>query len=100
MNRSAESVLSEMQREGDVSCGTGSKVKIGRPTALSHADQFELYAYRKTGVAIKTCASMFRVSVPTAKRIIAKFRSYDQQIEQVAREYRATVEAGARLHAK
>jgi hypothetical protein len=68
-------------------------IKTGRPPALSHADEFELYCYRKSGVSTKTCASMWRVSVPTAKRIIAKFREYDQQIEPVAREFRAKVEA-------
>lgn len=63
-------------------------IKTGRPPRLSRADEFELYCYRKAGIAIKTCASMWRVSVPTANRIIAKFRSYDTQVEPVAREFR------------
>lgn len=67
--------------------------RIGRPSRLSYADEFELYCYRKSGVAIKTCASMWRVSVPTANRIIAKFRAYDERIEPVAREFRDTIEA-------
>lgn len=65
-----------------------SKVRTGRPPRLSRADEFELYCYRKAGIAIKTCASMWRVSVPTANRIIAKFRSYDSQVEPLAREFR------------
>jgi hypothetical protein len=65
--------------------------RMGRPPRLSHADEFELYCYRKSGVAIKTCAAMWRVSVPTANRIIAKFRSYDDSIEPVAREFRARI---------
>jgi hypothetical protein len=65
--------------------------KMGRPPRLRHADEFELYCYRKSGVAIKTCAAMFRVSVPTANRIIAKFRAYDEQIEPVAREFRERI---------
>ena len=60
----------------------------GRPPTLSPADEFELYLYRKAGVAIKACASFFHVSVPTAKRIIAKFRSYDDRIEPTARPFR------------
>jgi hypothetical protein len=55
--------------------------RMGRPPRLSHADEFELYCYRKSGVSIKTCASMWRVSVPTANRIIAKFRGHDAQME-------------------
>lgn len=65
--------------------------KMGRPPRLRHADQFELYRYRKSGVPIKSCASFFRVSVPTANRIIAKFRRYDEQIEPVARELRERI---------
>lgn len=63
-------------------------IRIGRPPRLTHADEFELYCYRKSGVAIKTCASMWRVSVPTANRIIAKFRAYDERVEPTAREFR------------
>jgi hypothetical protein len=66
-------------------------VRTGRPTRLSHRDEFELYAYRKSGVPIKTCAAFFRVSVPTANRIIAKFRAYDDRIEPVAREFRERI---------
>ncbi len=65
--------------------------KIGRPPRLSHADEFELYCYRKSGLSIKTCASMWRVSVPTANRIIAKFRDYDEHIEPSAREFRERI---------
>lgn len=67
--------------------------RIGRPPRLSHADEFELYCYRKSGLSIKTCASMWRVSVPTANRIIAKFRGYDEQIEPSAREFRERIES-------
>jgi hypothetical protein len=91
--QSAAAVLEEMQREGDDPHGTGSKVKTGRPTALSRAEEWELYCYRKSGIALKTCASMWRVSVPTAKRIIAKFRAYDARVEPIAREFRATIES-------
>jgi hypothetical protein len=65
-----------------------SKVRTGRPPRLRHADEWELYCYRKSGMSIKQCASFFRVSVPTANRIIAKFRAYDEQIEPKAREFR------------
>lgn len=65
--------------------------RTGRPPRLSRADEFELYCYRKSGVAIKTCAAMWRVSVPTANRIIAKFRAHDNQIEPVAREFRERI---------
>ena len=71
--------------------GLSMAERIGRPPRLSHADEFELYCYRKSGVPIKTCASFFRVSVPTANRIIAKFRHYDEQIEPVAREFRERI---------
>jgi transposase InsO family protein len=93
VTRSAATVLEEMLRERNDNRGTGSKV-TGRPPALSPADEFELYLYRKQGAAsLKTIASMWRVSVPTAKRIIAKFRRYDARLEQSAREFRATAEA-------
>jgi hypothetical protein len=69
-----------------------SKVRTGRPPRLRRADEFELYCYRKSGVSIKTCASMFRVSVPTANRIIAKFREWDERVEPVAREFRDMIE--------
>jgi hypothetical protein len=67
--------------------------KMGRPPRLSHADEFELYCYRQSGVAIKTCASFFRVSVPTANRIIAKFRRYDEEIGPLAREFRERIKS-------
>jgi transposase len=63
---------------------------------LRPADEFELYCYRKSGVSIKHCAGMFRVSVPTAKRIIARFRAYDGHAEPLtreAREFRDTLRA-------
>jgi hypothetical protein len=69
-----------------------SKVKMGRPSALSRADEWNLYCYRKSGIAIKTCASMFRVSVPTANRIIARFREYDEHAEPLAREFRKSMD--------
>jgi hypothetical protein len=71
-----------------------SKVRIGRPPRLRRRDEWQLYCYRKSGVSIKTCASMFRVSVPTANRIIAKFREYDARVEPIAREFRDMVESG------
>jgi len=70
-----------------------SAPRIGRPPRLSHADEWELYCYRKSGVAIKTCASMWRVSVPTANRIIAKFREYDARVEPLAREFRDMIDS-------
>ena len=63
--------------------------RMGRPPRLKRADEWELYCYRKSGVAIKTCASMWRVSVPTANRIIAKFRAYDSaHASTLARQFR------------
>lgn len=62
--------------------------KMGRPPSLSHADEWNLYCYRKSGIAIKTCAAMFRVSVPTANRIIAKFRHLNESVEPLARQFR------------
>jgi hypothetical protein len=67
--------------------------RTGRPPALTPAEEWQLYCYKNSGVSTKTCASMFRVSVPTAKRIIAKFRRYDAQIEPLGREYRERVAA-------
>lgn len=72
---------------------TISKVRTGRPPRLKHADEWELYCYRKSGVPIKTCASMWRVSVPTANRIIAKFRAYDEQVEPTARAFRDMIKS-------
>ena len=68
-------------------------IRTGRPPRLSHAEEWNLYCYRKSGIAIKTCASMFRVSVPTANRIIAKFRHYDESAEPLAREFRERLNA-------
>jgi hypothetical protein len=65
-----------------------SKVRTGRPPALSRREEWELYCYRKSGLSIKTCASMWRVSVPTANRIIAKFSDYEAHVEPIAREFR------------
>jgi hypothetical protein len=70
-----------------------SRLRTGRPPRLSRADEWELYCYRKSGVAIKTCASMWRVSVPTANRIIAKFREYDARVEPLAREFRDMIDS-------
>lgn len=71
------------------------RIKTGRPPVLSRAEEWELYCYRKSGIAIKTCASMWRVSVPTANRIIAKFRAYDELVEPLAREFRDMVKSPA-----
>jgi len=60
---------------------------------LKQADEWELYCYRKAGNSIKICASMFRVSVPTANRIIAKFREYDERAEPLIRELREKTQA-------
>jgi hypothetical protein len=70
-----------------------SKVRTGRPPRLSRAEEFELYCYRQSGVPIKTCASMWRVSVPTANRIIAKFRDYASRVEPLAREFRDMIDS-------
>lgn len=95
MKRSIEQMAEEIHQEhiGRFPVERESKARIGRPSRLSYADEFELYCYRKSGVAIKTCASMWRVSVPTANRIIAKFRAFDERIEPVAREFRESIEA-------
>lgn len=69
-------------------CENESKVRTGRPPRLRRVEEWELYMYRKSGMSIKQCASFFRVSVPTANRIIAKFREYDARVEQVARPFR------------
>ena len=70
-----------------------SKVRTGRPPALSRREEWELYCYRKSGVSIKTCASMWRVSVPTANRIIAKFKAYDSKVEPTARAFRDMIKS-------
>lgn len=67
---------------------TQSSLRTGRPPRLSRADEWQLYCYRRSGVAIKTCASFFRVSVPTANRIIAKFRAHDERVGPAARAFR------------
>lgn len=69
-------------------------IKMGRPPRLSRADEWELYCYRKSGVSIRTCAAMWRVSVPTANRIIAKFREHDERIGQAARAFRDVIDSG------
>jgi hypothetical protein len=73
------------------------QTKMGRPPRLSHGDEWNLYCYRKAGIAIKTCASMFRVSVPTANRIIAKFRAHEDRIGPAARAFRDAINAGRDL---
>lgn len=70
-----------------------AKVRTGRPPRLKRADEWELYCYRKSGVSIRTCAAMWRVSVPTANRIIAKFRKYDEHVEPKAREFRDMIKS-------
>ncbi len=58
--------------------------KPGRPSKLSDAEKHEVRRYREAGVSIG-------VSVPTANRIIAKFRRFDEQIEPAAREFRERI---------
>ena len=70
-----------------------SKVHIGRPPRLRRTDEWELYCYRKAGMSIKQCASFFRVSVPTANRIIAKFREHESRVEPVARAFRDMIKS-------
>lgn len=68
-------------------------VRIGRPPRLSRSDEWELYCYRKVGMSIKQCASFYRVSVPTANRIIAKFRDYESRVEPIARPFRDMIKS-------
>lgn len=67
--------------------------RTGRPPRLSRSDEWELYCYRKSGMSIKTCAGMWRVSVPTANRIIAKFREHDDVIGPAWEAYKAAMKA-------
>lgn len=67
--------------------------RMGRPPRLSRSEEWELYCYRKSGVPIKTCASMWRVSVPTVNRIVAKLRDYDARVEPLAREFRDMIDS-------
>jgi hypothetical protein len=91
-----EHVATQRRPRGHVEHDTSeSKERIGRPPRLSRRDEWELYCYRKSGVSIKTCASMWRVSVPTANRIIAKFREYDARVEPIAREFRDMIDTMA-----
>lgn len=69
------------------------RIRTGRPPRLCRSDEWELYMYRKSGMSIKQCASFFRVSVPTANRIIAKFKAYDSQAEPIARDFRDSMNA-------
>lgn len=70
-----------------------SKVRTGRPPRLRRVEEWELYCYRKSGMSIKQCASFFRVSVPTANRIIAKFRAYESRVEPTARAFRDMIKS-------
>ena len=70
-----------------------SKVRTGRPPVLARRDEWELYCYRKSGMSIKQCASFFRVSVPTANRIIAKFREHEARVEPIARAFRDMIKS-------
>lgn len=70
-----------------------SKVRTGRPPRLRRVEEWELYCYRKSGMSIKQCASFWRVSVPTANRIIAKFRAYESRVEPIAREFRDMIKS-------
>jgi hypothetical protein len=67
--------------------------RTGRPPRLSRSEEWELYCYRKSDISIKTCAGMFRVSVPTANRIIAKFREYDDVVGPELEELKAKMKA-------
>jgi hypothetical protein len=49
--------------------------------------------YRKAGNPIKICAAMFRVSVPTANRIIAKFKAYDERVESLTKVLREAIDS-------
>lgn len=65
-------------------------MRTGRPHKLSPAEEHEMYRMRKAGVAIRTCAGFFRVSVPTANRILARQAAmFDPIVEPFAREFRA-----------
>jgi hypothetical protein len=69
---------------------------IGRPPRLTPAEEWNLFRYRQSGVAIKTCASFFRVSVPTANRIIAMFRERDSR-DEAKSWWRETADASDRI---
>lgn len=69
------------------------KNRTGRPPRLSRRDEWELYRYRKAGASIKTCAGMFRVSVPTANRIIAKFREHDALMGEAWETFKRQMDA-------
>ena len=85
MSEDLEALADEVHRE--------HVQRMGRPPRLSQADEWELYCYRKSGIAIKTCASMFRVSVPTANRIIARFREHNETIGAAFEELKAKMKA-------
>lgn len=88
-----EHIASQRRPRGHVEHPTeDQKIRVGRPPRLRPADEWELYCYRKSGVSIKTCASMFRVSVPTANRVIAKFRALNARVEPLARAFREGLE--------
>lgn len=73
---------------------TESKVgRTGRPPRLSRAEEWELYCYRKSGISIKICAAMWRVSVPTANRIIARFREHNDVVGPAWDAYKAKMNA-------
>jgi len=88
-----EHVASQRRPRGHVEHSESVSKRTGRPPRLRRVDEFELYCYRKSGVSIKTCASMFRVSVPTANRIIAKFKAYEARVEPLAREFRDMIDS-------
>lgn len=54
----------------------------GRPPALSHADEWELYLCRKLGSSLKDCMRVFAISRPTVHRIVIKFRQWDQLLKE------------------
>lgn len=70
-----------------------AETRTGRPPRLRRVEEWELYCYRKSGMSIKQCASFWRVSVPTANRIIAKFRQYESRVEPIARPFRDMVKS-------
>ena len=65
-------VARTVRMNGKIELMEVSKVRTGRPRSLNEAGELSLFCYRKAGNPIGVCASTFRVSIPTANRIIAK----------------------------
>jgi hypothetical protein len=66
--------------------------RTGRPPALSRAEEWEMYLGRMLGSSIKDCGRVFRVSIPTVNRIIAKF-SCDERLTSAICKYRDSMNA-------